>query len=806
MTRMVRHCLRILIIVIFVSAFIPIQPAHAFSTITSDTTWATPQTITTDIVVDNNATLTVISELTFSCSDTAQSPDGTTDKIEIIIKLGASLHMDGALLHGDGSAGCWGGIYFMQGGGYITNTEIRDATGAITIDSSSPEISGNHIHHLAGTGPQGLLAPFEEAYGIGVIGDIGKLTQPVIINNTIDDLYGGNGENATAFSDATAGGDAVAIIILNQANPVISHNIVSNITGGNGGDGWDGSTGNDGDPGYPPPPPELPIEPTAGDFGESGKDGGDGGLATGIVIFDACASIQYNSLSQFQGGSGGLGGNGGDGGRGGDGYTYLGAPPEHYLELDGGNGAEGGNGGSGGNGGQAGDAMAIYVSTAPVECNPTINWNSLSDIIGGSGGNAGTGGNGGAGGTGGIGTNGYDSIPTPFIPGAGGSGGKGGDGGGGVTISAGHGGIAAGIYIESSTPGEINGNTIHDLLSGSGGSAALAGSSGMGGAGGKGGDSIGLPLSGGAGGDGGAGGNGNNASLAGQSGVAYGFYLLNAGNSAWPLINNDVYAINAGLSGNGSTGGSGGIGGNGGAGGTGNLGMGSGGNGGTGGNGGIGSNGAIGSSGHLVYILDSTLDLTNNTLMDISAPLQGGIAGVNGIGANGGLAGVGNPPGNPGTAGISPTPQPTAGTGQPAYGVFATLNSIINFYNNILMETQNPAPLNSNGLYQELGSTITEDYNDLYQWSIPHNLISYGTNNISSDPLFESGNHRLQASSPCLNTGSNSAPSIPTQDHDGNRRPFFIDDIGAYERVMQNFLPLIIRWSFTGYLPLVIKP
>ncbi len=778
----------------------------AFFTITSDTTWNTSQVITTDIVVDNNATLTITTEVTFNCSDTAASPDGLSEKIELIIKPGSTLNINSALLQGDGTAGCWGGILFIQADGSITNSEITDATGAITIDSSSPEISGNYIHHLAGTDVPDLSTPFEDAYGIGIIGDDTIDTEPLISNNTIEDIYGGNGENATAYTEAKDGGDAVAIIILDLANPVVSNNLIQNIFGGSGGAGWDGSAGNDGDPGYPPPPPELPLLPTPGEDGESGTHGGDGGDASGIVIANACATIQYNTLNMIQAGTGGEGGNGGDGGKGGDGYTYFGTSPEYYLELDGGSGADGGMGGSGGNGGQAGDAMVIHVSATPNGCVLPINWNTMHDINGGSGGDSGNGGDGGAGGVGGIGTNGYDSIPTPYTAGAGGSGGRGGDGGGGNTISAGRGGIAAGVFIEDSLPSEINGNTIHDLMAGSGGSGSFSGNGGMGGAGGKGGDSIGLPLTGGDGGDGGAGGNGNDASLAGEAAAAYGFFLWNTGNSAWPLVNNDVYDITAGQSGNGSTGGNGGSGGSGGSAGTGNLGLGSGSNGGNGGNGGYGSNGASGGAAYLVYVSDSMPDVTNNTLMEVSAPLQGSTAGVNGSGANGGLAGPGNPPGSPGATGISPTPPPTPGTGQSAYGIYATANSVINFYNNILMENQDPAPLNSNGIHQEVGSTITADFNDLYQWSDPHNLLVYGVNNISLDPLFELSSHRLQITSPCHNTGYNDAPSVPPSDHDGNQRPFYIDDRGAFERVIRSFLPVIVKTTLFTFLPVLRNP
>ena len=53
----------------------------------------------------------------------------------------------------------------------------------------------------------------------------------------------------------------------------------------------------------------------------------------------------------------------------------------------------------------------------------------------------------------------------------------------------------------------------------------------------------------------------------------------------------------------------------------------------------------------------------------------------------------------------------------------------------------------------------------------------------NADPLFvSSGNYHLSASSPCVNTGNNDAPSIPTTDKDGNPRiTGGTVDMGAYE-------------------------
>jgi len=55
--------------------------------------------------------------------------------------------------------------------------------------------------------------------------------------------------------------------------------------------------------------------------------------------------------------------------------------------------------------------------------------------------------------------------------------------------------------------------------------------------------------------------------------------------------------------------------------------------------------------------------------------------------------------------------------------------------------------------------------------------------NIDADPLFVGGdNFRLSPTSPCINTGGNIAPELPTEDKDGNWRILDVTvDIGAYE-------------------------
>ena len=53
----------------------------------------------------------------------------------------------------------------------------------------------------------------------------------------------------------------------------------------------------------------------------------------------------------------------------------------------------------------------------------------------------------------------------------------------------------------------------------------------------------------------------------------------------------------------------------------------------------------------------------------------------------------------------------------------------------------------------------------------------------NEDPLFVgSGDYHLTAPSPCINTGDNNAPDLPTTDKDGNPRIIGgTVDMGAYE-------------------------
>ncbi|MBN1192064.1 MAG: DUF11 domain-containing protein, partial [Dehalococcoidales bacterium] len=68
-----------------------------------------------------------------------------------------------------------------------------------------------------------------------------------------------------------------------------------------------------------------------------------------------------------------------------------------------------------------------------------------------------------------------------------------------------------------------------------------------------------------------------------------------------------------------------------------------------------------------------------------------------------------------------------------------------------------------------LDTTPTVSYSDVYQ----NSGIYTGTGNINSDPLFvdpDNGDFHLQYDSPCIDSGTNSAPSIPAEDFEGDGR------------------------------------
>jgi hypothetical protein len=132
----------------------------------------------------------------------------------------------------------------------------------------------------------------------------------------------------------------------------------------------------------------------------------------------------------------------------------------------------------------------------------------------------------------------------------------------------------------------------------------------------------------------------------------------------------------------------------------------------------------------------------------------------------------------------------TAGTNGGGLYLYKRGNTI-NCYNNIIRGNI----ASTGGDIFIVGTTGTVNgYNNDYT-NMPGGWTNSG-NNVNYDPLFVGGgNYRLQASSPCIDTGVNSAPSIPSTDADGNARILDGDnngtkiaDMGAYEFVAYTVL------------------
>ena len=99
---------------------------------------------------------------------------------------------------------------------------------------------------------------------------------------------------------------------------------------------------------------------------------------------------------------------------------------------------------------------------------------------------------------------------------------------------------------------------------------------------------------------------------------------------------------------------------------------------------------------------------------------------------------------------------------------------------------------------------IQSGTNDIYNYN---SIVTYGPGILTSDPQFvmpitatvaptTTGNYRLQANSPAINAGDNSAVKVTT-DLDGNPRiSGGIVDLGAYEVQYHHIylLPLVLRY------------
>jgi hypothetical protein len=741
---------------------------HALSLpITTDTVWSTDQAITTDVVVQSGATLTIQGvTVTAAASDPAPYSKGLSDKIEIIVESGGALIVEPGAVLTALQWSDWYGVVFLPGSdGSITGAKIELGTVGVTIYGASPTISGNTIAPMSGRdsavpGVGGTAARGEMAAGIVISGTCASQ----VAYNTIVNIFGGDGADGIAGSagganggaggvgqHGGAGGGAVGIQVIAGAAPIVRDNVISVITGGNGGNGGAGGIGGDGFDGS-----GLFPDGNPGGAGGISGHGGYGTAAYGISILGASPVVWNNRISFVSGGNGGDSGPGGAGGAGG-----AGAVPT--WGNDGGQGGAGGKGGDGAQAGWAGHGYGIGVaglSTALVWANSII-----GPVLGGE---AGAGGSGGQGGDGGIGGDGVDVMVG--TGGTGGSGGAGGDGGQGGDAAVG--GLAFGISAVSSSPilarNRVSGvqTDAPSTLGGHGGAGGNGGGGGDGGAGaiqGPGG-------TGGAGGDGGRGGDG----VGPYSIAATGIFAQQSFAAGQVRVENNVIDAIAGVQGN--PGGYGGDGGNGGGGGSpvGLLGLG--GNGGDGGDGGDVDQ-AFGISG------SGTVSLVNNTIVDVAADMQVGSGGAGGSKGTGAGSPVDGSPGS-------------AGDYQMVYG--------INLYDaqakavNNIVATETASATSCGVGFSGTGS-LALDYNDVYGWTQAYCNVTPGAHDIQQNPGFvnpASGDYHLSDTSPCRDAGTNSfgGLTMPTDDIDGEARPPGSSfDIGADEVWMKVYLPLVLR-------------
>jgi parallel beta-helix repeat protein len=124
----------------------------------------------------------------------------------------------------------------------------------------------------------------------------------------------------------------------------------------------------------------------------------------------------------------------------------------------------------------------------------------------------------------------------------------------------------------------------------------------------------------------------------------------------------------------------------------------------------------------------------------------------------------------------------TSGVDVGGFGQYAT------FTNNIIVAAAGQNAVSCNSPYSSVSPIFS--YNDAFAasgspWASTCDSTT-NPGNFSSDPLFMSpgsNDFHLQAASPAVNTGNNSAPNLPNTDFDGNPRLAGTIDLGAYEVV-----------------------
>src|SRR5262249_26451248 len=122
-----------------------------------------------------------------------------------------------------------------------------------------------------------------------------------------------------------------------------------------------------------------------------------------------------------------------------------------------------------------------------------------------------------------------------------------------------------------------------------------------------------------------------------------------------------------------------------------------------------------------------------------------------------------------------------------AVSLFAD-TAVLNIYNNIVFGNSGTATHGQDILVDpdadanQTPATVKLFNNDFTEFCFPGNLCDFATllggnqaANLSVDPLFVNaagGDFHLQASSPVIDKGTSTAPSLPSTDFDGNPRIF----------------------------------
>jgi len=139
----------------------------SYDSIDNDTTWSSDQTLTTDVVVQSGASLTIEDiTVTANAFDSGVPYGGglSTNKIEVIVENRGELVVKPGAMLTAASGGDWYGVVFLPGSdGSVTDAAIRYGTVGVTIHGASPVISGTTIADTQGDDGPNWSSPGEMA-------------------------------------------------------------------------------------------------------------------------------------------------------------------------------------------------------------------------------------------------------------------------------------------------------------------------------------------------------------------------------------------------------------------------------------------------------------------------------------------------------------------------------------------------------------------------------------------------------------------------------------------------------------------